>query len=355
MKTKLLKQVFLTLFTLALLSLNSCSSGDKDIKATFAAGFKEKEATLKNGVSINYAEGPQNGQKALLMIHGQTGAWQDYKKVLPELSKNWHVFAVDCTGHGKSSHDPTRYYLDSIGNDLSRFINEVIKEKTVVTGHSSGGLIAAYVAGTGNSYVIGSLLEDPPVFSTEKEYFEKTFVYHDLYKVIHNFLDSGTKECWEAYYLRHCYWGKLYIPDKVDKMADAAQKFHDKNPGKPIQIWFLPESLNTRLLGMFQYIQDYDLRFGDKFYDYTWHNGINHEDLMTNIKVPTIFMHAKDAYAKDQDTQDSILMAASSNEQARKAVSLIKNCELFELVSGHDIHLEKPDVFIDNINKLLNK
>ncbi len=328
---------------------------DKDLKTTFDAGFTERNSTLSNGVSIHYAEGPNNGQKALLMIHGQTAAWQDYKKVLPELSKKWHVFAIDCPGHGKSLHDPTRYFLDSIGNDLSRFISEVIKEKTVVTGHSSGGLISAYLAGTGNKYIVGSLLEDPPVFSTEKEYFPKTFVYHDDYKVMHDYLNSDTKECWEAFYLRHCYWGKLYIPDKVDKIADAAQKYHDKKPGQPIQIWFLPKSLNERLFGMFLYIQDYDLRFGDKFYDYTWHNSIKHSDLMSNIKVPTVFIHAKEAYALDPETKDSILMAAASNKQARKAVGLIKDCELFELVSGHDIHLEKPEIFIENINKLLDK
>ncbi len=355
MKVINLKQLTSSIFVLGIILLGACSTNDKDLKATFAAGFNEKKVILSNGVSINYAEGPGHRQKALLLIHGQMGAWQDYKKVLPELSKNWHVFAVDCLGHGKSSHDPTRYYLDSIGNDLSRFIAEVIKEKTVVTGHSSGGLIAAYLAGGQNPYIVGSLLEDPPVFSTEKEYFPKTFVYHDDYKVIHDFLTHEPKECWEAYYLRNCYWGKLYIPDKITKIADDARKYHEKHPGKPIQIWYLPKSLNERLFGMFLYIQDYDLRFGDKFFDYTWHHGISHENLMRNINVSTVFMHAKDAYALDPVTKDSILMAASSNQQAQKAVSLIKNCELFELVSGHDIHLEKPEIFIENINKLINR
>lgn len=346
-------QLLLSIIASILFMLGSCTAKDKNINTTYKAGFKEKKVILSNGVEINYAEGPNNGQEALFLIHGQMGAWQDYKKVLPQLSKNWHVYAVDCHGHGKSTHDQSRYYLDSIGNDLSRFISEIVKQKTVVSGHSSGGLISAWLAGTGNPYIVGALLEDPPVFSTEKEYFPRTFVYHDDYKVIHDFLNSNTNECWEAYYLRHCYWGKLYLPDKVGKIADAAQKYHEKYPGKPIQIWFLPKSLNERLFGIFLYIHDYDLRFGDKFYDYTWHNKISHRILMNKIKVPTIFMHAKDAYAIDPETKDSILMAASSNEQARKAVSLIKNCELVELVSGHDIHLEKPEIFIENINKLL--
>ncbi len=71
---------------------------------TARAGFTEKEATLPGGAVLHYAEGPANGT-ALLLIHGQTGAWQDYQKVLPALSRHWHVFAVDCYGHGGSSHD----------------------------------------------------------------------------------------------------------------------------------------------------------------------------------------------------------------------------------------------------------
>lgn len=39
---------------------------------------------------------------------------------------------------------------------------------------------------------------------------------------------------------------------------------------------------------------------------------------MSDIKVPAIFIHAKDFY-----TDDGILLAASSDEQARQAVSLI--------------------------------
>ena len=94
---------------------------------------------MDDGSLINYAEGPDNG-KALLLIHGQTGAWQDYTRVLPELSRDWHVFAVDCYGHGGSSHSEEKYYLDEN--------------------------IAAY----GGGLVAGAVLEDPPVFSTEESY-----------------------------------------------------------------------------------------------------------------------------------------------------------------------------------------
>lgn len=314
----------------------------KDYRKTAAAGFKEKQAKLEDSSVINYAEGPDNGE-ALLLIHGQTGAWEDYCPVLPALSRHWHVFAVDCYGHGKSSHDASKYYLDTNGADLIWFINMVIKEKTLVSGHSSGGLIAAYVTAYGGGSVVGAILEDPPVFSKEKEYFEKSFAYQDTYKTMHEYLGSQQAECWEAHYLRHCLWGKLYMPKAMKGLANYAQKYHEKHPDRPVQFFFMPGSINA----MFLYTSLYDFQFGEHFYDYSWHHGIAHETLMRDIDVPTVFLHARDAY-----TKDGILMAASSNEQSRKAVALIKGCKLIELSSSHDIHRAHPEVFIDAVNTL---
>lgn len=314
----------------------------KDYQNTLDAGFHEKQVTLQDGSVINYAEGPNHG-KALLLIHGQTGTWEDYTKVLPELSKKWHVFAVDCYGHGKSSHNVSKYYLDANGKDLIFFVDHVIGEQTVVSGHSSGGLLASYVAAYGGKNIVGAVLEDPPVFSTEKAYFEKSFAYQDTYKVMHDYNSSKQSECWEAYYMRNCLWGKMYMSSAMDGLANYAQQYHEQHPREPVQYFFMPESINF----MFLHTQEYDPLFGEHFYDYTWHSGISHETLMHDIKVPTVFLHAKDAY-----TKDGILMAASSDEQARKAVNLIGNCKLIELSSNHDIHRFNPSVFIDAVNRL---
>ncbi len=316
----------------------------KDYETTIKAGFVEKQVTLSDGSVINYAEGPDNG-KALLLVHGQTGAWEDYTTVLQELSKSWHVFAVDCYGHGGSSHDESKYYLNKNGDDLIWFIDEVIGEETIVSGHSSGGLIASYVTAYGSSLVTGAILEDPPVFSTEKDYFEKSFAYHDTYKNMHGYINSGMSECWEAYYMRHCLWGQLYMASSMDSLANYAQQYYENHKDKPVQYFFMPESINC----MFLHLREYDFAFGDHFYDYSWHAGISHEKLMSDIKVPTVFLHAKDAY-----TEDGILMAASSDEQARKAVELIGDCKLIELTSNHNIHRFNRDVFMDAVNEFKN-
>lgn len=311
-----------------------------DNQATLDAGFIETQVTTPDGSTINYAVGPDNGQ-ALMLIHGQTGAWEDYERVLPELSKNWKVYAVDCYGHGQSEHDESMYYLQENGDDFIWFIDNIIAEKTVVSGHSSGALLASYVAAYGGSNVAGLVLEDPPVFSTEPDFFEKSFAYQDTYKNMHDYLNSNKQECWEAYYMRTCLWGKMYMPDAMEGLGNYAQWYYESNPGKPVQFIFMPEATNF----MFLYSQDYDLVFGEHFFDYSWHSDIDHTVLMSDIEVPTVYLHIEEMYS-----DDGVLMAAATNEQADKAVSLIGDCELIRLSGNHDIHRFDSQAFVNTIN-----
>ena len=317
------------------------------LRRTRRAGFLEKDIRLPDGAILHYAEGPGNG-RALLLIHGQTGCWKDYCSVLPRLSRDWHIFAVDCFGHGQSCHEPGHYALRPQGEALIWFVNNVIRAPTVVSGHSSGGLLAAYVAAYGGPSICGALLEDPPVFSTEPGFFPRSFAYQDTYAPLHQYLQEQPPECWEAYYLCRCLWGRLYLPKgAAERLAAFAQRFRDRHPKRPVQFFFLPGSLNS----MFLYLPQYDPAFGEMFYDYTWHSGISHQALMADIRVPTVFLHCK-----DQWTPEDILLAAASDRQARQAAALIPLCQLQEVSSPHNIHQAHPELFsraLDTVSALL--
>ena len=303
---------------------------DPYANALKSVGAEEKQFTLPSGSVINYGE-VRNDKPALLLIHGQMSIWQDYALVMPELSKNWHIYAVDVYGHGKSSHDESLYYLDVNGNDIIRFIDEVIAEPTVVAGHSNGAITAAYIAAYGGKNIAGVVLEDPPIFSTAGEGWETSFAYLDTYKPLHDYDESDKTECWEAYYLRHCYWGQLYMKDSMPGLADYAQKYHDEHPGEPVKIGFLPASIWS----VFEYAMDYDFAYGEKFYDLTWNNGLTHEQILSDINVPCVYIHAKEGI-----DQYGVYLCAASREQAERAVSYIgDNCRLIETdTSDHVIH-----------------
>lgn len=314
-------------------------------KALRKLGAVEKQFTLPDGSVINYGE-VKNDKPALLLIHGQMAEWESYAPVLTALSDNWHIYAVDVYGHGQSSHDPDLYYIDRNGDDLIRFINEVIGEKTVVAGHSNGALTAAYIAAYGGDNIAGVLLEDPPVFSTEGEDWENSFAYLDTYRSVHEYLNSDKSECWPAFYLRRCYWGQLYMKDSMPGIANYAQKYSEKHPGEEVRIFFLPKSATE----VFHWVVDYDFRYGDRFYDLTWNNGYTHEEILKNIDVPCVYLHAKETRA---DT--GVYLCAATHEMAERAVGYIgENCRLIETdTSDHLIHEAHMKTYIDALNSLL--
>ena len=317
---------------------------DKYEAAIQEAGAEEKQVTLPNGRVINYGE-VKNSNPALLLIHGQMSIWEDYALVLPELSKNWHIYAVDVDGHGESAHDESLYYIDTNGDDLIWFIDQVIGGPTVVAGHSNGALTAAYIAANGGANIAGAVLEDPPVFATQGENWENSFSYLDTFKPLHEYDESDKSECWESWYFRHCYWGQLYMKDMMPMVADYAQQYHDSHPGEPVKIAFLPNSVWY----VFQYAMQYDFAYGEHFYDLSWNHGLKHEDILSAIRVPCVFIHAKESV-----DQNGVFTCASSREQAERAVSCIgENCSLVETdTSDHVIHTVHMDLYINAVNSL---
>lgn len=126
-----------TATALGLYAYQNIHYDEKPLKKTYGAGYEEKQATLADGTILNYAEGPDNGP-ALLLIHGQSMQWEDYSRVLPGLAEYYHVYAIDCHGHGESSHDPSKYMGIAMGEDFVWFIENVIGEPSVISGHLHG-------------------------------------------------------------------------------------------------------------------------------------------------------------------------------------------------------------------------
>ena len=112
---------------------------------------------------INYAEGPDNGP-TLLLIHGISGRWQDWNRVFDGFAREWHVFAIDLRGHGKSSWVPDGYHWRSYALDQVEFIERVIETTTFVVGHSLGGATALGLNAERPDLVTAAVYEDPPLF-----------------------------------------------------------------------------------------------------------------------------------------------------------------------------------------------
>jgi pimeloyl-ACP methyl ester carboxylesterase len=126
-------------------------------------GFTEK--TFRGSkILLNYAEGPSNGPP-LLLLHGLSRDWRSFFILLPELSRRFHLFAVDLRGHGKSSRVPRGYRISQFAGDVSEFVQTQLLAGTAMFGHSLGAMTAMMVAANGackvNAIVVGDSMITP--------------------------------------------------------------------------------------------------------------------------------------------------------------------------------------------------
>lgn len=304
------------------------------------AGYREKIAVIDDSVLINFVEGPNNGQ-ALLLIHDNSSSWQDYKEALCLLAKNFHVWAIDLPGHGKSTKDESLYNIETIGRIVECFIRDVIRTQAVISGHSVGGLVAAWVAANVKDRVKGVILEDPQLFSGEPGRIEHTNVYLDSFKTCHDFLNQEDIATYDLYYLENCTWIQ-YFGILGGKLIERAEKIKSKDSGAPIEMGIIPDNL----MHIFLYLHDYDPLFGESIYQLKWMEGFEHEKVLAEIECKCYIIQTNWSIKGD------ILMSSMNGEDAMRAESIVKDCKLIEVESGHDFHYEKASEFVKLIKRL---
>ena len=99
----------------------------------------------RDGVRLNYAEGPDNGPP-LLLLPAFDNRWQSYSSIIPELASKTHLYALDSRGRGRSDKTPGEYELVHSLRDTIGFIDEVIGGLCHIFGHSNGGWIGLWLA-----------------------------------------------------------------------------------------------------------------------------------------------------------------------------------------------------------------
>lgn len=297
-------------------------------------------------IELNYFE-IKNDLPPLVLIHAQGVDALNFEKVWGRLSKAYHIYSIDCYGHGKSLHNAGKYNLADIGNAVISFIENVAGDEVFLLGHSSGGLVAAYVASnTGLCRYL--VLEDPPFFASQGERRKNTFNYVDLSTVCHNFTSQSEYKDFVLYYFSNQYMWNMF-PEKSreqvkQKMVKIAAKYREKHPDKNLKVMFWPKAA----LSGFQGMNNYDPLFGENFYNDSFHCGIPHEEILKNIKCKTIFMKAR-----TDISEDGILMAALNEDDLAKVSGLITGLKVVRFDCGHGIHIEKPKEFIECLVKLV--
>lgn len=122
-----------------------------------------REFIFNTGTSeINYAEGPQSGSP-LILLHGLPGRWQEFLPILSTLSLQWHTYALDFRGQGKSGRTPGQYQSKYYGIDVEHFLRQQLDKPAILFGLSAGGVVALAVAAKCPELVRAIIVGDSPI------------------------------------------------------------------------------------------------------------------------------------------------------------------------------------------------
>jgi pimeloyl-ACP methyl ester carboxylesterase len=292
-----------------------------------AHGFPEQ--TLDIGeVSLNYAVAGSPDKPALLLIPGQSESWWGYERAMPLLAEHFQAFAVDLRGQGRSTRTPRRYTLDNMGNDLVRFIDGVIGRPAIVSGLSSGGVLAAWLSAYAKpGQLRGAHYEDPPLFASEVN----PACGQSLRQAVGPIFALWSK-----------YLGDQWSVGNWDGMVAAAPRE-------------LPPSLATLFSAMAgpeppQNLKEYDPEWARAFWSGTVAANCDHASMLSSVKVPVLLTH----HFRRVDEATGELMGAFSDLQAVHARALIAatgstvDYRSFPTM-GHSLHGQDPRLFTDTL------
>ena len=271
-------------------------AGDPAARDVFVPhAFPEQQADLGE-ITMNYAEAGSPGRPALLLIPEQTGSWWGYEEAMGLLADDFHVFAVDLRGQGRSSWTPGRYSLDNFGNDLVRFIALVIERPVIAAGNSSGGLLAAWLSAFAMpGQIRGVLCEDAPFFASE------------LVPAVGHNIRQAAGVMFELY---RNYLGDQWSVGDWAGFVAAAQA----SPSKILRLFPHDDEPSQNL-------KEYDPEWARVFYEGTVALNCPQDRMLAQVRTPVLMTHH--GRAIDPDTGE--LLGALSDLQAGQARKLMES------------------------------
>ena len=102
---------------------------------------------LENELNLHYFDNQNVGKQVLLFIHGNSSSALTFKEQFTSnLSKSYHLLAIDLPGHGQSDkipqHYSSGYSAGTFASVLVNFCTQLNITQPILIGHSLGGHVA---------------------------------------------------------------------------------------------------------------------------------------------------------------------------------------------------------------------
>ncbi len=138
------------IFVGLILTVVSACTTKKDIskiaesKVDIYQNFSQQIYNPITKTKIKIVEINKNNQQSMVLVHGLgNNASKDWYKLIPELSKKYHLILLDLPGFGGSEYDETQFYTPQLYASLIQWIIEQYAHpEPILMGHSLGGAVS---------------------------------------------------------------------------------------------------------------------------------------------------------------------------------------------------------------------
>lgn len=296
------------------------------------------ERTVDLGeVRMNYAAAGDPGATPLVLIPGQSNSWWSYEKAIPALAERFRVYALDLRGQGRSTWTPGRYTVDLFAGDVVRFLDLVVGAPAVVAGHSSGGIVAAWLSAYAKpGQVLAACWEDAPLFSSET----RPAVGHSIDQALGPLFALWSTWLGDQWKVGAAEGMAAALPTELPPEllrsmgAIAGPPDPDAPPGPP------------------QSLREYDPEWGRAFTSGTATASCDHATMLSHVKAPVLFTH----HYRELDTASGRLLGAVSDEQVAAAGTLVGDAgHSFQVRSfpemPHSMHEHAPETYTHTLTQ----
>lgn len=128
--------------------------------ATLEGDFTSETATV-NGVSLHYVRG--GAGPAVVLLHGYPQDWYEWHRVMPRLTRQFTVVAVDLRGVGRSGVTADGYDVETLAGDIHSLVQHLGLERIYLAGHDIGGMVTYAYARMYPETLRGAMILDVPL------------------------------------------------------------------------------------------------------------------------------------------------------------------------------------------------
>ncbi len=257
----------------------------------------------------------------LLLLHGVLRNWWSFYPILPTLSADYSIAALDFRGHGGSTCCEPYYVLDYVFDAVKAI--EQFDQPFVLYGHSLGAMVALAAASRVPDKVKAIVLEDPP-FSTMGERL-LSLNLHRYFQGVENCLVEERPLDGEAMF-------QAFSNIIVDRTMD----------GTPIRVRDQRDETARRF--SVDCLMRVDPKVLAPITSGKWLEGYNLPQILENVRCPVWLLQADQRMGGMLTDDDAGLITSTLKQQC--------HLEYFANI-GHSIHWSKPGEVIAGLRRLL--